>query len=661
MGIITRALIRKQAPIPYASRGMVLTQGFQSNTSKESFLKAYCEISWLRAAVSIIAQAVAETTWRLYTIDKTGDREELSKPHELTAMLDRPNPWQTGHDLLEMHQLFQELTGATYWVKERNLGKRELWLAPTQYMSAIPHPTEYVSGYRFEREGFVKNFQPDEVIPFLLPNPNDMYSGSAPVQAVGMNIDILNFALQWNRNFFYWGADPGTVITFPVDANIPEDELKRMQEQWAAGHRSYGRAHKTAFMSHGAKIERLTMGQKDMDFVALLKDNRDVILANWGLSYSILGGTEHVNRATAEAEQCNFAAKVIHPRLVRIREKLNEFLCPDYGENLELDFDNVIPEDKVALLAEAGDGLRSGAITVNEYRQHLGWDPTDDGDVYLRPFSVTVVPLGMGDEVPEPPPPEVLPPEIETDEELNKGNGHKPLLKTMPNAEYYWKVYVKQAEAWEPKAKAQLREMWGAQETEALSNLKQSVDRNAQLIDVDKSKSEYARLMQPLGGLVIMEGMKRGAELIAPKNPHKQIPEILSEYALQWLKMRIVWAALETTNETEKLLRQALIDGYAAGESMDVIAKRVKTVFAYNDSVRAERIARTEILAASNTGAEEGYRLEGVKKTEIWAALDERLCPLCDSLHGTVHDIEEHFTPPFHVNCRCTVLPWLEV
>jgi phage portal protein BeeE len=83
-----------------------------------------------------------------------------------------------------------------------------------------------------------------------------------------------------------------------------------------------------------------------MDFSNLAKYNRESILGVFGVSYSMIGGTENVIRANAEAQLFNFARWVLTPRLIRIREKLNMFLTPDYGPDLELDFDDPAPENE---------------------------------------------------------------------------------------------------------------------------------------------------------------------------------------------------------------------------------------------------------------------------------------------------------------------------
>lgn len=98
----------------------------------------------------------------------------------------------------------------------------------------------------------------------------------------------------------------------------------------------------------------------------------------------------------------------------------------------------------------------------------------------------------------------------------------------------------------------------------------------------------------------------------------------------------------------------------------------LKATEAYADALldlRAETIARTETLAASNEGqhelwdqaVEEDLLPRDVRR--VWIATpDERECPICESLDGQAVGLGESFVdddgeqyddPPAHPNCRC--------
>ena len=292
MGNITRSImnpVAKAYPVGAAAGRLSFNSNQPSAQTSESYLRYYKEISWLRAAVAVIAQGIAQSKWELYRKKKKGDREKITEQHDLKDLLNRPNNFQSGHDFLYLHQIFDELIGRNFWVKQKDHGNNELWLLPPQYTSPVSDPIEYISGYKFERSGYTRNFKPEEVIMFVDPDPLDPMNGAGRAQSIGIDIENQSFMSQWNRNFFFWGADPGTVITYPIEANITPDELDRLSEQWNSGHRSYGRAHKAAILTQGATVAKQGIGQRDMDFTGLAKYNRDSILGVFGVSYSMVG------------------------------------------------------------------------------------------------------------------------------------------------------------------------------------------------------------------------------------------------------------------------------------------------------------------------------------------------------------------------------------
>lgn len=180
-----------------------------------------------------------------------------------------------------------------------------------------------------------------------------------------------------------------------------------------------------------------------------------------------------------------------------------------------------------------------------------------------------------------------------------------------------------------------------------------------QLIDIDKAKKRYAELMTPVMRAALSESIQRGQELIAPTNPHRAFKaDIFTQAALNWLKTRIGWAAAEVGEETAALLANQLSIGFDAGESIPQIADRIEQVFNFNNQVRAERIARTEILTASRQGSIEGYKASGVvEEVKFYAALDERTCEFCMDLHNEIFSNEEAQGLELHVNCRCVWIP----
>lgn len=73
------------------------------------------------------------------------------------------------------------------------------------------------------------------------------------------------------------------------------------------------------------------------------------------------------------------------------------------------------------------------------------------------------------------------------------------------------------------------------------------------------------------------------------------------------------------------------------------------------------RLVRTESMHYLNDAALRRYKDAGVEYVQVWAALDERTCDTCGGYHEKIYPIYKCPHVPLHANCRCTVLPVVEL
>lgn len=72
-------------------------------------------------------------------------------------------------------------------------------------------------------------------------------------------------------------------------------------------------------------------------------------------------------------------------------------------------------------------------------------------------------------------------------------------------------------------------------------------------------------------------------------------------------------------------IARQLARGYESGDTLDQLARRVRTVFEVASRWRSEMIARTEVVGGMNTGHMIAARQSGVVETKTWVAtLDDR-------------------------------------
>ena len=130
----------------------------------------------------------------------------------------------------------------------------------------------------------------------------------------------------------------------------------------------------------------------------------------------------------------------------------------------------------------------------------------------------------------------------------------------------------------------------------------------------------------------------------------------LDEWSRAWVVRRALILAGDINATTLDALRNELALGFTAGESIQQISKRLEGYFTEKAKYRAEMIARTETIAASNEGALHRYELEGIDKSEFYPAPDA--CSECSVYDGQIYLTKEsHGIIPVHPNCRCVFLP----
>lgn len=116
------------------------------------------------------------------------------------------------------------------------------------------------------------------------------------------------------------------------------------------------------------------------------------------------------------------------------------------------------------------------------------------------------------------------------------------------------------------------------------------------------------------------------------------------------------------TEAMSQNLTRTLTDGLTQGMNPRQIATNIVKVVEGIGIRRARAIAQTEIIRAHAEGQLDSMERLGVKELRVmveWGtAEDDRVCPLCQPLHGIVITMSEaKGLIPRHVGCRCTWLP----
>jgi len=152
--------------------------------------------------------------------------------------------------------------------------------------------------------------------------------------------------------------------------------------------------------------------------------------------------------------------------------------------------------------------------------------------------------------------------------------------------------------------------------------------------------------------------------------------DVVNERVVSLIQKQSLAACRSITKTVRKDVRTALAAGVKEGEGIPKLAKRLQGIVegyaGTGERYRAERVARTEVIDASNRVAVETYKAAGTEIKKVWLDTeDDRQDDgdpdgICFQLakRGPI-PMDDEFAPgirhgPAHVNCRCTVIPYIE-
>lgn len=643
--------------------------------------------NWVYPCVSARSEEVGNIKLKLF---KDGVE---THDHPVLDLLNRVNPYMTKHQLFEYTQAFKDLQGNAYWYLARD-GKegkgtiKEIYILKPDRVRIITNKTNplQVEGYLFTQpDGQSIKFLPSEILHHKNFDPKAFHpfphQGMGVIEAAAFAIDTDNEARTWNLNFFRNGARPdGILIASDEGANDPEQQ-DRLRSEWAEEHQGSENAHKISVLTGGVKYQELTRSQKDMDFLNQRTFSRDEILALFKTPKSIIGITDDVNRANAEASVYVFALRTVKPLMQKLVDTLNEFLLPEFGEGLHLDFESPVPEDRTAKTAEYTAGYNIW-LSRNDIRRMEGLPETDNGEKMYGQFGEEV-----NDETPKPETvkattkPETKAAEKE-EPKTPGGEAVKAFLSTLPMTAYKKNVAKKgiddatkkeHIDAWIKRGdkntdilKKKIRNFFALQEKEVQANLKDELKGlegkefkykaiSDMLFDYDKSVASSISLITPFIQQYINESGKI-ANTLAGGEGFDDETESINKFK----EDRAKYFATSINDTTQTDLLDSIQDGIDAQESLEDISKRVASIYEQAMDFRTDRIARTEVAASANFGTVEAYEQAGVSQHQwITVSPDDEDCLEND---GEVADIGDAFPSgdtmaPVHPNCMCTTIP----
>ncbi len=362
------ARVDMRSPVPLARRTQSWSVAGQGRAAFLAQMDIYGTDAVVYPIVERLFTSVGEARWQLFTKAASAEDRTLVSSHAVLDLLERPNKFMSGAELVEAGQQHNELTGETNIVVGTVPGVKypvDLWPIRPDRIEPVPDPYDFLKGWIYRGpDGDRVPLETRELLRHKRPSPLDPYRGMGPIQALMLELDGQRYGKEWQAAFFQNSARPGGIIE--VDKRLDDDEFDEMKARWNEQHRGVSKAHRVAIVENGAKWIETAFSMRDLQMVESDAAARDKVLVAFGFPKSMLGITEDVNRANAEAGEYVFARWLVQPRLKKWRAMWNTQLLPWYGDQMarryELDFVSPIPDNSEAANDELD--VKSRALTL---------------------------------------------------------------------------------------------------------------------------------------------------------------------------------------------------------------------------------------------------------------------------------------------------------
>lgn len=381
----------------------------------QELVDAYEDIVY--ACVSLIASKLATVPIRLYVKTARGERKPkcLTKgvdpqcwatllkkgygqdvqeviEHPLLSLLNKCNPYHNKLDLIELTQIYQELTGNAFWLLEFN-GLRipqRLYLLPSQYVSPDRNEAGMVTGWMFGQGSDERRYTPEEILHFKFANPADPYAlGTSPLRAAWGRRQIGVKELSYLDNVLSNMGRPDGILALK-EATSPF-EAERLAKEWTQRFTRQGEGG--VLITDGTmSYQQLNYAPRDLAELQLYQVIKTTVANCFHIPPDIFELGVNSNRSTRDAAIYSLAEDCIKPRLEKLVHRLNLELVPFFDERLFFCADPCVPEDKEATRADTDMLLRHGILLRDEARLHYGLPSAEWAQEPLLPSGVVPAP-----------------------------------------------------------------------------------------------------------------------------------------------------------------------------------------------------------------------------------------------------------------------------
>lgn len=405
----------------------------------EEQAKLYVKLSWINGAISKTAETAS--LQKVHVLKVKNEKSTEIIDHEMEELFRHPNPLHSQFEFFLNTFSYLALNGQAYWWLNKtgeNKKPVEVWILPSHKVLPIPDDRLYISGYAYDPgtgEAPVR-LPVWQVVHFKNFNPLHEFIGLSSIEALGtVSLTDLN-AQDWTYRYF--GENnarlPGILAFKDMIGDTTWEKIQGDTVE-ASKMRNFLMLRG---VGDGVNWIQAAISQKDMQYIEQRDFTKNEIYSIYAPGYASMVDV-NATEANSKAGKQTFLEFAVYPRLVAVGQKVTQKLCPLYGSDLRMEFEDPRQVDRALEIEE--QKTYATTHTINEIReQYYEDEPLDDDRGLLLPAQIGAAPIAMevatGE---EPKPPPIPAPELFTQERDRTGEYEKPPeeREESPNAEDY--------------------------------------------------------------------------------------------------------------------------------------------------------------------------------------------------------------------------------
>ena len=203
--------------------------------------------------------------------------------------------------------------------------------------------------------------------------------GISRVEALKENFGLAKALENYAAKFFGSGTQTSGVLEFP--GNLTAEQAKGMQEAFDSRHRGWGKAHKTAIISGGAKYVPTNVPNDQAQFLDSRRMAVEDVARAFNIPPHLLGLPGTNSYASVEQNNLAWVTHCLRPIVEKIEGALNPLMSRyPGGENafIKFNLDGLLRADINSRMSAFSTGLQAGFLTINDVRRLEDLQPIND-------------------------------------------------------------------------------------------------------------------------------------------------------------------------------------------------------------------------------------------------------------------------------------------